>query len=237
MSCERAIELMIDALVEPLAPEHLEELRQHIADCQSCAAEVAGYRELWRQLETVAVPEAAPDGLERLQKAVHDEFGDESESAGRGIRTPPVDRFAAPRRIAAAIVLVALGAALAIGLEGRFDRNEFDDTATDDRARYLLVMTETRETPELAAQAQSELQEWFVGLAEQGIMESGVGLSEGPPVGTPPGGTLLNGPVAGFIVIRAADDQEARRIAFESPVIDYGGFIEVRAIDDGGSSQ
>ncbi len=233
MSCERANDLIIDALVEPLSPEHLEELQQHIASCRACAAEAAGYRELWRQLETVAIPEAGPDGLDRLQKAVLDEFGDEIGSAGRGTRPPSVDRFAVPRRIAAAIVLVALGAALAIGLEGRFDRNERGETAIDDRARYLLVMTETQEAPELAAQAQSELQEWFAGLVEQGIMESGAGLSEGPPVGTPPDGTLLNGPVAGFIVIRAANDQEARRIAFNSPVIDYGGFIEIRAIDDG----
>ena len=65
-------------------------------------------------------------------------------------------------------------------------------------------MTETREAPELAEQAQSEVQAWFAGLAEQGIMESGVGLSVGPPVGTPPDGTLLNGPVAGFRPIVAA---------------------------------
>lgn len=237
MSCERAKDLMIDALVEPLTREHLEELRQHVADCRACAAEAAGYRELWRRLETVAIPDASPGGLERLQNAVLAEFAGEFGSAGRVIRPPSADRFALTRRIAAAVVLVGLGAALAIGLEGRLDRSGRGEATTDDRARYVLVMTETRESPELAAQAQSEVQAWFAGLAEQGIMESGVGLGDGPPVGTPPDGTLLNGPVAGFIVIRAASDQEARRIAFTSPVIDYGGFIEVRAVDDSGSDQ
>jgi hypothetical protein len=84
---------------------------------------------------------------------------------------------------------------------------------------------------------QSEVHEWFTGLVEQGIMESGIRIPDGPPVGTPPDGTLLNGPVVGFMVIRAADHREARRIAVSSPIIDYGGFIEIRAMDGGGQDQ
>lgn len=229
MSCERAIELMIDALVEPLDKQRQEELDRHVAACDSCAAELAGYRVLWQRLETVAIPNLTPGALERLQKEVRNEFGGELASAGR--ETRPV--VAAPagwlRQAAATVVLVGFGALLAGGLGHYF--GSADSPPTDDRARYLVIMTETTEGPELAAQAKNEFREWIDGLIEQGIMESGFGLADRPPIGAPPDGTLLDAPVTGFIVIRAAGDREARRIVAASPLIRYGGFIEIRAID------
>lgn len=235
MSCERAKELMIDALVEPLDNERLEELRQHVAGCETCAAEATEYRDLWHRLDTVAIPQPAPGSLKRLQTAVQREFGDKASSTGGGTRRA----FAVPgslvARVAAAIALVGFGAILATGLNDYLRDDSLGDSPIDGRARYLLIMTETQEGPELAAQVQNEFDDWISGLIEQGIMESGIGLVDGPPVGTPPNGTLLNGPVAGFIVIRAADGQEARRIAVASPIIDYGGLIEIRAISGGDS--
>jgi hypothetical protein len=126
---------------------------------------------------------------------------------------------------------------LAIGLQDYLGDAGPADTPADDRARYLLIMTATQEGPELTAQVRSEVQDWFAGLIEQGIMESGLRISDALPGATPPSGTLLNGPVSGFIVIRAADIEEARRIVLASPVIDYGGLIEIRAIGNGGSNQ
>ncbi len=237
MSCERARELMIDALVEPLDNAQLEELQQHVAGCESCAAEMADYQELWQRLETVAIPEPTPGGLERLQQEVQKEFGGEFASAKPGTRPALAAPFGLMQRIAAAIVLIGVGAVLTIGLENYLGDVGIVETPTDDRARYLLIMTETQEGPELAAQVESEVQDWIAGLIEQGIMESGMGLADVPLVGGPTGITLLNGPVTGFIVIRAADNQEARRIAVASPVIDYGGFVEIHAIDGGDSNQ
>jgi len=233
MSCERARDLMIDALVERLDEEQMEELQRHVAGCGACAAEASGVQDLWRRLETVAIPVPASGGLERLQAEARKEFGDEFAASSHGNRpasTAPVNRW---QRIAAALALVGIGAIMAIGLENYITDAGPEDTPADGRARYLLIMTETQEGPEMAAQVQAEVQDWIAGLIEQGIMESGIGIAAGPPVGAPPAGTLLNGPVAGFIVIRAADNQEARRIAVASPIIDYGGFIEIRAMNGG----
>ncbi len=237
MSCERAIDLMIDALVEPLDKERLEELQQHVAGCESCAAEMADYQELWQRLETVAIPEPTPGGLERLQQDVRKEFGREFTSAKPAIRPAFAAPFRLVQRIVAAIILIGVGAVLTIGLENYLGDAGVVETPADDRTRYLLIMTETQEGPEMAAQVESEVQDWIAGLIEQGIMESGIGLADVPLVGGPTGITLLNGPVTGFIVIRAADNQEARRIAVASPVLDYGGFIEIRAMNGEGTNQ
>jgi len=237
MSCERAIDLMIDSLVEPLDQAQLDELQRHVAECESCAAELADYRTLWRQMETVAIPEQSLGALERLQTEVRKEFAGEYAAATRDARSPMAFTGSWMQRLAAAIALVGLGAILAIGARDFLGDAGPADETVDTRARYLFIMTETQEGPELAAQAQSEIQAWFAGLAEQGVIESGSGIAVGPPVGTPPDGTLFNGPVSGFMVIRAADSQEARRIAVSSPIIDYGGFIEIRAMDDDDEDQ
>jgi len=237
MSCERAIDLMIDALVEPLDKERLEELQQHVAGCEPCAAEMVDYQELWQRLETVAIPEPTPGGLERLRQDVRKEFGREFTSAKPAIRPAFAAHFGLMQRIAAAIVLIGVGAVLTIGLENYLGDAGVVETPTDDRTRYLLIMTETQEGPELAADVESEVQDWIAGLIEQNIMESGVAIGDAMAGATPPGGTLLNGPVSGFVVIRAADIQEARRIVFGSPILTYGGLIEIRAISNGGSDQ
>jgi hypothetical protein len=198
---------------------------------------MADYTKLWRQLETVAIPALTSDALDRLEAAARKEFPAEYAAARREVRTPLRMPWGVLQRLAAAIVFIAVGATLAIGLKDYLGDAGPGDVTADTRSRYLFIMTATQEAPEQTVQMQSEVQEWFAGLVEQGIMESGIRIPDGPPVGTPPDGTLLNGPVVGFMVIRAADHQEARRIAVSSPIIDYGGFIEIRAMDGGGQDQ
>ena len=108
MSCERARELIIDALIEPLDAEQAAELNEHLATCEACAAESARYVGLWQQLGAAATPEPAADGLERLQARVDVEFGDTRRGANRGW-------VASLKKAAAVVVLVGLGAALAVG--------------------------------------------------------------------------------------------------------------------------
>jgi hypothetical protein len=91
-------------------------------------------------------------------------------------------------------------------------------------------MAGTQEAVEQSAQARQEIDAWIADLIERGIMETGFGLADQPPVGAPPDGPLMDLEVSGFIVIRADDAKEARRIAVSSPVIDYGGFIEIREL-------
>lgn len=230
MSCERTRELMIDALVETLDTARQQELQDHIEECDACAAEAAAYRKLWRSLDTVALPARRPDCLARLQQAVSDEFGD-TASADGPVHPTQWTVLGWPRRIAASIVLIGLGALLAIGVQDYLDGGAGPSATTaDDRNRYLLIMTETTEPPEQAEQARAEFQGWIADLLEQGIMEDGLGLADAPPVGTPPDGLLMDETVIGFIIIRAGSHQEARRIAVSSPMIDYGGFIEIHQL-------
>ncbi len=246
MSCDRARELMIDAHVEPLDQAQIDELRQHIAGCEVCAAEAAGIEQLWGELFAALIPEPRANGLERLQASVREEFGaeldappptrtrpdeDQPGTSPTGQAVDGIDWTGLLWRAAASIALVGLGVALATGYDAL--RQESTPTLAEGD-RYLLIMTATAEGPELADQVATEMGEWIQALAEQGVVESVVGLVDGLPVGTPPSGTLLTGRIAGFMIIRAADPQEARRIAVSSPSIQYGGFVEIRAINGGG---
>lgn len=234
MNCERAKELMIDALVEPLDEARLKELHDHLEACQSCTAEAAGYERAWRSLEIIAIPDPRSDGDARLRKAVAEEFGVDIRSKASKVKSTMASR---PEwRIAAAIMLIALGSLLTFGLRNFFG-GDSDDIVADSRSRYVLIMTATREPAEQIAQAQAEFDAWIADLIERGIMETGFGLADQPPVGTPPNGVLMDLNVSGFIVIRADDAQEARRIAVSSPVIDYGGFIEIRELEGNDADQ
>lgn len=226
MSCERARELMIDALVEPHVASHGEELREHLATCDSCRAEAEALLRTWQNLETVAVPARSPDGESRLDAAVRDEFGTgiTTEVAAMPATLSPLIR------VAASLMLLGVGILLGASLMNFLQDEPGEPAAVDERNRYLLIMTETREPPEQIAEAQAAFDGWIDDLVSQGIMETGMGLADGPPGGIPPSGALMVEDVSGFIVIRAADAEEAIRIAVSSPVIRYGGRIEVRAI-------
>ncbi len=78
-------------------------------------------------------------------------------------------------------------------------------------------------------------------LVNAGIMLAGDGLkpsSQGKRVAFDgPGRTVIDGPfaetkeyVGGYYLIAAADEDEAARIAAGCPVLEHGGFVEVRAI-------
>lgn len=233
MNCERAVELMIDALVEPLDASHSEALREHLAGCEACAAEAAAYRRMWRSLENVAVPARSGDGRRRLDAAVRDEFG---VGITTSIDAAPVTRPSRPLlSAAAALLLVAVGVLLGVSIAEFTGRESGPAAGADDRNRYLLIMTGTQEPPEQAADRRDAFRAWIDDLEARGILESGIGLADGPPVGTPPDGPLMAEDVAGFIIIRAIDEQHARRIVVSSPVIDYGGFIDIRALDGAGN--
>lgn len=226
MNCERARELMIDALVESHVASHRDELREHLATCEDCAAEAEALRRIWQNLETVAVPPRSGDGESRLDAAVRGEFG-----TGITTEVAPTPATRGPLfGIAASLLLVGVGALLGAGIMKFVAGDAGEQAAVDDRNRYLLVMTETREPPEQAAEAQAAFDAWIGDLLSRGIMESGLGLADVPAVAVPDEGILMFEGVSGFIIIRAADDEEARRIAASSPVTQYGGLIEIRAL-------
>lgn len=230
MISERARELMIDALVAPLDAASAEELRGYVESSDECAAEIARYERIWRNLETIAVPERPDDGAAKLSRAVEREFGIAITSDPATVPEASQPRSPAIWKIAASLALIALGSLLTIGVQ-RFVSDE--PSAGDDRNRYLLIMTETQETPEQLPRMQAEFSEWIDDLIASGTMETGFGIADRAPVGVPPDGPVMDLTVSGLIIIRAADEQEARRIAVSSPIIDYGGFIEIRELSNG----
>ena len=229
MNCERAIELIFDSLVAPLDADAAHELHEHIESCADCRAEAARYRRLWRNLETVAVPARSGSGLDALNSAVADEFGVElSASTDLQFARAPTRRPVL-LRIAASLALLVAGSLITLGIQNLQQRGA---PADDGRSEYIFIMTNTIEPADQAEQVQAEFDAWIDDLVARDVIVTGIGLASSTPAGTPPGGPLMDEDVSGFIVIRAADDAEARRIALSSPVIAYGGFIEIREVSD-----
>lgn len=231
MTCDRIQELLIDALVQPLGSDELQELHAHLDTCGSCAEHAARLERLWSSLETVAIPEPHPDAATLLMQAVDEEFGSEIKHVERSKRLSPVQ---SGWRAAAALVLVVIGSLLTIATQSLLDQD--DGSPGAGKSRYMLIMTEMDDASIQNEEAQQEFSDWINDLVDRGVMETGIGLADLPPVGTPPGGSLLDLTVNGVIVIYAEDAQEARRIAVSSPVITYGGFIEIRELS-GNASQ
>ena len=225
MTCERARELMIDALVQPLSDDELQELRAHLDACDTCTEAAVKVERLWSSLETVAIPVPEPDGEARLMQAVKEEFDTDTKDS---VTARQPSTILAGWRAAAALALVAMGSLLTIAIQDWLERG--GETAGDGKARYMLIMTEIDETPGPVDQAQEEFSAWINDLVEREIMETGYGIADLPPVGAPPDGNLLHLKVSGVIVIRAEDAEEAREIAASSPIHAYGGTIEIREL-------
>lgn len=222
MNCEHAIELIIASFVEPLSAADRESLDDHLVSCKSCSAAFVEYDELWQHLDEVAVPERLPGGLERLQRAMAMEFE---------ITKPGILSRSRWIRVAAALMFVAIGGLLTVGLQSLFESKEQRNEPGYAGERFLFVMTETTEAPELSEQANAEIQAWFRDLIDQGVLEIDTAIGIGDAIGTPEEGPLLDGPIAGMVVIRANDKQHAQQIAQGSPMKKYGGSIEIRAVE------
>ncbi len=223
MNCERATELIIQSLVEPLDSAQSRELDNHLEQCEECRDVVASYREIWNELPIEGKP--PPEVYSKLRNSVSSEFGVELTTDYR-----PERKYFTWVNIAASLVLVVLGSIITLGIQSYTERSDL--ASIDNRNRYLLIMTATTESAALRDQFNSEFQSWLADLSERSMLETGIGLSDGPPIGTPPDGPIMDLDVSGFIIIRASDDQEARSVTVASPVIDYGGLIEIRRLDD-----
>jgi len=112
------------------------------------------------------------------------------------------------------------------------------------QATYALMIFDpvAGPPPEEGATAVAEAARWAGELAAAGTLVSAeklrdeatrLRLRDGAVERTagfpPPGESLVLG---GFFLIRAADDEEAKRIAADCPLLRYGSVIEVRSFDD-----
>ena len=134
--------------------------------------------------------------------------------------------------VAVALMLFIAGVAI-----GRHPRA----LATDTRASFLLMLYEgedfRRDRPEVEMIA--EYSAWAASLRARGIFERGEALDTGTRLlgNTPHGVQVQSGEVvsslgllAGFFIIRAADEAEATAVARTCPHLRHGGRIAVRRV-------
>ena len=143
-------------------------------------------------------------------------------------------RVRLPLLAAAALVCLAAGWAL-----GR--RTPPTPVVVDDRGQYLLLLYEDpgfETAPSVEAARVEEYSRWAGALAASGRLAGAEKLSNdaitffggaekpGEASSSTPGGFL-----AGFFLVRAGSDDEARQIARECPHLRHGGRVVVRPIE------
>ncbi len=113
---------------------------------------------------------------------------------------------------------------------------------TDARSEYLLLFRNTQLEKRLSAdelqEAMRRLNEWLGRWSERGQMTGGQPLgNEGRVVSGAKQRLVADGPyaeskeaVGGYVIVRAADLDEATKIAGEWPLLDYEATVEVRPI-------
>lgn len=228
MICDQVRGWILDALLGELDPVAQEELKSHLVDCESCAEESQAWRLIWKDLGTAAMLEPSVYGLDRLRDRVRGEQ--------RALRPAPEPEASERGRSrwslrAAALVAISLGLGALLGWLTASRIADEESTPPEAGQRYVMILSSTQEPPEQAEQVRREIGEWFRALGDQGVIDSFIGLAEEPAVGAPPERGLLADDVAGLIVFRARNAEEARRIAGSAPSLAYGGQIEVRRLD------
>jgi hypothetical protein len=113
---------------------------------------------------------------------------------------------------------------------------------TDTRSEYLLLFRNTQLEKRLPADelkvAMSRLNEWLARWSERGQMTGGQPLGDaGRVVSGARQRLVADGPyaeskeaVGGYVMVLAADLDEATKIAEEWPLLDYDATVEVRPI-------
>jgi hypothetical protein len=168
-----------------------------------------------------------PAGLERATVAA---------LAARGLLRRPRRRFDIVLALAASVLLFAGGLAL-----GRFGGGTAP-APPDGRPRFALFLYEGPEYDQPAPGAMDQRIEEYVAWASaersDGAVEGGEKLKDGDEVAIEPDGSAGSVPsspgearLAGYFLIRAADQRTALEIARTCPHVRYGGRIVVREIE------
>lgn len=217
MTCETAIDLVMDALMDELDPGTARELAAHLDTCATCRTEAARLRDAWAALASVPVPAADPDLLIR--------FGRRLERQSR-----PAWRTAGLRAAGAAALLV-VGALAGRALGGA----RTAPPVAADSAYLLLIRGDEpdRRVPE--ARLVAEYGAWARTLAAQDRLIGAEKLADdgGRWVGgdSAAPGARARTPISGFFLVRAGGYDEAVALARGHPHVAYGGIIEVREVD------
>ena|SRR5688572_17928437 len=217
MRCEEAIDATIDELIErrPLAPD----VRAHLLECADCRSQADQLRVLWQDLLPAVTTAAPTQDVERFIVQAQAELGRHTRRATMKAR--------------AAIAAVIAFATLAGGAAGYMIRGT---PAADAGGEQFLLLIRGEPTsaaaPSDMSQLVAEYGAWAQQLARDGRLVSAEKLADdnGRWLGAH-GEVAPATAIGGFFLIRAANYDEALRIAQESPHVRYGGTIEVRRIE------
>jgi hypothetical protein len=155
----------------------------------------------------------------------------------RGLLRRPRRRFEAALALAALVLLFAGGLAI-----GRFGGATGPALPVDGRPRFALFLFEGPEYHQPAPGGMDERVEEYVAWARAertgGTVEGGEKLKDGDDVAVEPDGSTGAVPppaggsrLAGYFLIRAADQRTALEIARSCPHVRYGGRIVLREIE------
>ncbi len=116
------------------------------------------------------------------------------------------------------------------------------DTTTASRSEFMLLFRNTQLENRLSTdemqEAMGRLNDWLRRWSERGHLKSGRPLgAEGKTISGPKGRAVADGPyaeakeaVGGYVLLEAADLDEAMGVAEEWPLLDYGAAVEVRPV-------
>jgi hypothetical protein len=155
----------------------------------------------------------------------------------RGLLRRPRRRFDTALALAASVLLFAGGLAI-----GRFGGESGPAAPADGRPRFALFLYEGPEYDQPAPGGMDERVEEYVAWARAertgGTVEGGEKLKDGDDVAVGPDGSTGAVPsppgqprLAGYFLIRAADQRTALEIARSCPHVRYGGRIVLREIE------
>jgi hypothetical protein len=223
VTCDEARALLIDALVAQRDSTDVA-LRLHLDACAACRVAQDEYRLMWRQLGDLPAAHPSADARERFERRLVATRLPSLDRSRRRVLSQYVGALAAAALIAA-LAGYGIGARRSNGYSGPA---WMDARGPESTFLILLHMDSTFQHGHLA-----EYQSWAEGLERSGTLVGSERLGSdsaawfGPPHAT----AALGDHLAGFFVIRAKNEAEARRIAETCPHLKYGGRIELRMID------
>lgn len=231
---DRFTERLSEFIDGELDPATRAELEAHLRGCGECRTTVADLRRLVAQAR--ALPPRAPD--ETVWAAVSREIAAAAE-APREPNAPPTSRRLPPSLLAAAALLVAV----ALGASGsawwHASRAPSTPSATLDAAgsRWLLLLhtgSGPRTRPATGESMATIIGHYAAWRREHALigekLASGTGVRLDPDGDSPAASS--SDPIGGLYIIAAKDEAEATAIARTCPHLDYGGWIELRRIED-----
>jgi anti-sigma factor RsiW len=218
MTCEHAVDLIVDSLMDTLDDEQRRELNAHLESCASCAAEAKRMGALWKDLGELHAPPAAPHAALSLGRRL--------AAAGQQQRYAPL------LRLAAAVALLVLGGAGGYVVRGGGPAPSVAPTGAS--TFLFLVRGQEPQGPLSGDSLVSEYQAWASSLAAEGRLVGANKLTDEPGrwIAAPSAGdTRTQSDVSGYFLVSASGYAEALEIAGSSPHIRYGGTFEIRQVD------